>query len=193
MFFHMHFYKNMRSSLLRNGLVGESSEIIQQCDAISDKLEKAGNAKQVIDVKQELQRLAKDVQSIEATDAAKFGLKAHHRISADDLESGEGIEKIYTRLTELRSLQEIFGIMPVSQIIIADCNKPEHIQAMHALLNKVIPNSTINITPLVEENLNDDILSAIIAKADKTVMLAGSDSIQRDTYVGASIMKMKIQ
>jgi hypothetical protein len=51
----------------------------------------------------------------------------------------------------------------------------------------------VSIVPLIETELGDRFLRNIIAQDIDKVMLAGSDSIQRDTYISALIMKLKLQ
>jgi hypothetical protein len=47
--------------------------------------------------------------------------------------------------------------------------------------------------PLIETDFGDRFLRDIVAQDIQKIMLAGSDTIQRDTYISALLMKLKIQ
>ena len=47
--------------------------------------------------------------------------------------------------------------------------------------------------PLIETDFGDRFLRDIVAQDIHKIMLAGSDTIQRDTYISALLMKLKIQ
>lgn len=51
----------------------------------------------------------------------------------------------------------------------------------------------IPIVPLIETDFGDRFLRDIVAQDIHKIMLAGSDTIQRDTYISALLMKLKIQ
>lgn len=120
------------------------------------------------------------------------GINGHYRISSEDLTTEVGVKKIRERLQEITTIQKIFGKAPVSEIIIADCTTKEHILQVENLL-KEAKLSKLHVVPLIEEELSDDVLKEIISHTKTKIMLAGSDSIQRETWVGATLMKCKIQ
>lgn len=51
----------------------------------------------------------------------------------------------------------------------------------------------ISIVPLIQTDFGDRFLRNIISEDIEKVMLAGSDTIQRDTYISALLMKLKLQ
>lgn len=69
----------------------------------------------------------------------------------------------------------------------------QHISILSELLKKSELTGKINITPLIEEQLSDQVLDEILAATDNKVMIAGSDLTQRFTWVGTKIMSLKIQ
>ncbi len=181
------FLQNAKSQMILKGQNDDCSDIISEIDDISKILVDSFSKNQDIDVTDKLEELKSKIGESEIS-----VINGEYRISAEDLDTAEGIDKINARLAEIKQLETIFGIKPVSEVIIADCTKPEHIKELQKLLNES-GLSEISITPLIEDKLDDEPLRRIITSAGNKVMLAGSDSIQRDTYCGALLMKMKIQ
>jgi hypothetical protein len=121
------------------------------------------------------------------------GFNGEYRISSSDLKTSKGIEKIKTRLQEVKYIKSSFGKAPVNNLIIADCTSADEIVQVKKILQEAELDKDLTVVPLIEEELSDEILEDVLSKIDTKVMLAGSDSIQRETYVGAMLMKIKIQ
>ena len=83
--------------------------------------------------------------------------------------------------------------MPISEIIIADCESVEDIRILRGLCKDSGIQEKIPIVPLIETDFGDRFLRNIIAQDINKVMLAGSDTIQRDTYISTLLMKLKMQ
>ncbi len=117
----------------------------------------------------------------------------HYRISGEDLANEDGKAKIINRLNELKMLQEAMGKKIVSEIIIADCQDLDQVITLQKLIkDREIAN--LKIVPLIEEWLQPEAISQMLSCPDvNKIMLAGSDSIQRITYIGAMLMKINIQ
>lgn len=187
------FLQNMRASLIQQGIT-ENVSIIADVDKLSDTLEQSFNnvnATEAVNISNSLKLIAEKLQKLQWV-GNPYGLNGQYRISSEDLESKEGQQKIHNRLQEIKQIKNIFGYTAISEVIIADCTTVEQIDVLKQILQENHL-QTINVTPLVEEHLDDKTLQNIIQKADSKVMLAGSDSIQRDTYIGALLMKVKIQ
>jgi hypothetical protein len=120
----------------------------------------------------------------------------HYRINSADLLTTEGIKKIKNRLAELKILQECTGQQIVSEKIIADCNDKNQILIADNLL-KDCGVKNIKTVPLIEDFLDSDKIKEMLNPSTdlsiNKIMLAGSDSIQRITYLGAMLMKINIQ
>jgi hypothetical protein len=182
------FLHNLKSSLLRENTITENHCIGNKINEISTNLVNSFENKNHYSVLNDLDDLKTLMDEHNIKPSA---LKGQYRISADDLQNEDGIGKIKKRIDELSQIKSTFGVDAVSEIIIADCTKPEEIDDVKSLIKSSGLN--LNVTPLIEDELDDKTLKDIIDKADKKVMLAGSDSIQRDTYIGALRMKLKIQ
>lgn len=117
----------------------------------------------------------------------------HYRISSEDLANEDGKAKIINRLNELKMLQEATSQNIVSEIIIADCQELDQITTLQKLI-KDLKIANLKIVPLIEEWLQPEAISQMLSCQDvNKIMLAGSDSIQRITYIGAMLMKINIQ
>ena len=101
--------------------------------------------------------------------------------------------KIAQRLQELKLIKEEFGKLPISEIIIADCESVEDIAILRRLCKDSGIDQEIPIVPLIETDFGDRFLRDIVSQDITKVMLAGSYTIQRDTYITALLMKLKIQ
>lgn len=135
-----------------------------------------------------------------------FGPHGQYRISGTDLQSTESRKKIEDRLLEAKQLTGIFGVSPISEVIIADFSGINDKTALQKIIDKV--KIKISITPLIEKFLDKKVttlsqleettkkqmseLKEVIKLSDK-IMVAGSDSVQRDTFVGALLLKLNIQ
>ena len=189
------FLQNLRSTLLREEIekkektITENHSIINEIEKISANLVNSFEKQTSYDnIQSDLNGLKSLMDKHEVKPAALTG---HYRISADDLIRDDDKEKVQNRLKELANIKSIFGIDAVSEIIIADCTDSKQIDVVRGLIKS--SGLKLNVTPLIEDDLDDKTLQDIIKNADKKVMLAGSDSIQRDTYIGALRMKLKIQ
>jgi hypothetical protein len=190
------FLQNLRSTLLREEIgkkektITENHCIINKIEEISTNLVNLFEKKISSDhnIQSDLKGLKKLMDERKVKPVALTG---HYRISADDLIRDDDKEKIKNRLKELANIKLTFGVDAVSEIIIADCTDSKQIDVVRGLIKS--SGLKLNVTPLIEDDLDDKTLKDIIKNADKKVMLAGSDSIQRDTYIGALRMKLKIQ
>jgi len=186
------FLQNLHSTLLREEKIIENNCISEKINEISKNLVKSFENPFKNQSYYSVQNDLVDLKELmEQNNIAPAALKGQYRISADDLQNDDGKKKIKNRLKELANIKSTFGVDAVSEIIIADCTKPEEINCVKSLIESSGLN--LDVTPLIEDNLDDETLKDIIKNADKKVMLAGSDSIQRDTYIGALRMKLKIQ
>jgi hypothetical protein len=201
------FLQSMRSGHLQNGIEECQNHTIMQIDELcgilknifeSNLLKKENqesDRKQEIEIYAKLNIIAKEMEREGVNKNPETiplcGLPLQIRISSDDLKSQEGLDKIKSRLTEIRQIQEFFGKNFMPQMIIADCTVADEVMILRSILqaNNL---SNIKITALIEDFMPDGTIENIIHSADK-IMLAGSDSIQRITYVGTLLMKMKIQ
>lgn len=187
--------QNMRGCMIANGVL-ENSNLIIKIDVISDNLEKSFNENQTINVAQDLAELKNLIDQEKPQQKYPLipilGLDGQYRISSEDLKTGKGVEKIKERIHELATLKHIFGKSPVSEVIIADCTKLQEMKQLGELL-AAGGLEQVTFVPLIEEMLEATVLHEIISNAANKVMLAGSDSIQRETYFGALLLKIEIQ
>lgn len=119
------------------------------------------------------------------------GFNAHYRISSDELRVEKSLKKIERRIHELKFIEKVFKTEPISEIIIADCESVEDVDIMSSILKKT--GLQAHVVPLIECKLEDKVLKGIMEANINKIMFAGSDSIQRETYVGALIIKLQIQ
>jgi hypothetical protein len=121
------------------------------------------------------------------------GIDNHYRISSSDLETENGLKKIKERLDELNYIKKMFNKSSISELIIADCTSIDHIEKTKKLVADHGLNQELTVVPLIEDAMEDDLLSEIIKNTDKTIMIAGSDLTQRYTWVGTMMSKAKMQ
>jgi hypothetical protein len=207
------FLQSMRSGHLQNGIEEYHNHTIMQIDELcgiltnifeSNLLKKDNHdchENQEFDTEQEMEIYGKLEIIAKAMDREGVnknpetiplcGLPLQIRISSDDLKSQEGVSKIKSRVTEIGQIQKFFGTNFMPEMIIADCTVVDEVIILRSILQENNL-SNIKITALIEDFIPDDTIKNIIDSADK-IMLAGSDSIQRITYVGTLLMKMNIQ
>jgi hypothetical protein len=172
-------------SLYQKFELGENVDL----SSLSGDLKIIGKNLQIISPKILSENFDKNITSLVPPSGPCF----HYRISSEDLSNEDGKVKIINRLNELKMLQEATGQKIVSEIIIADCQELDQIVTLQKLIkDREIAN--LKIVPLIEEWLQPEVISQMLSCPDvNKIMLAGSDSIQRITYIGAMLMKINIQ
>lgn len=189
-------------SMLSNILKGYdvNTELTTEADDILKKMADKFNNSQPINYDDYEDILSKIKEAINNNDNEQdilssvplAGFEADYRIGSEDLKTEKGKKKIKTRLEELKFLKEKLGYNPVKDVIIANCTKKLELETLSELMKKANIEQ-LNITPLFEEKVDIEEVTKILQhESVKTAMYAGSDSIQRETFSGATIMKVDL-
>ena len=157
-------------------------------DLYKDRLKNINNLLGVLKAEVEKEDINPDIKRLFPI----HGFLGQYRISSEDLEQENGRQKIEQRLKEITFIKSLFARAPMHNLIIADCQNSKNITDAKEIL-KTHNLEELRVIPLVEEALQNKTLQEIISETNNMVMFAGSDSIQRETYSGAMLIKMQIQ
>ena len=191
--------QDKRATLIGLGIdISDLENDLQNCknDFIQDfntRNEQESYEKEDVDYKGIMQKYHDSLQKLEERwndnleEIKKFHVGNDIRVSSADLETVEGREKIRKSLDEARDCNAY-----ITRFIIADCEKVYHVEQANLLIKQAGLDSNVQIMPLFEDALNQELFEKIVNFTIKTVdgipkvfiMLAGSDSLRRVEEAG---------